>query len=400
MKLIEARTENHYDTGRVEGMTGSRKPFSILAAAALLVCATCGRERLPRSVLEQVRAAQERWLTADACRVFPEGLALSEEWAGEDPGLSRRPHLWPGFRRMKEAGLDAVVLMVTVPRSSPSPDVAAKAKESAFRSLEAIRRTALDHGDEIGLALSSQDAYRFEKEGKLAVFLGLDGGSALGRDVSLVRVYRDLGVRVLALCGDSPNEICGDAAGAGGAEDPGLSDFGRTVVAECNDAGIVMDVSRCSEKSCLDVVAASEAPVIVSRCHARALDGNPRNPGDETVLRLAEKGGIVNVRLGPENPDGAKPSSRRKRPSAVDIADHIGRFRELVGYDRVGIATGMSGESDLLLGPSGAIGLTVELLRRGYDEIELEKIWGGNLMDVFDQALAVSKSRSGREGAK
>jgi membrane dipeptidase len=120
------------------------------------------------------------------------------------------------------------------------------------------------------------------------------------------------------------------------------------------------------------------------------------------IPRLAEKGGIVKVRLGSENPDGAEPSPRRKRPSVAAIADHIGHFRELVGYDRIGIATGTccDGESDVPLAPSWAIALTVELLRRGYGESELEKIWGGNLMDVFDQALAVSKSRSGREGTK
>jgi membrane dipeptidase len=300
---------------------------------------------------------------------------------------------------MNEAGLDAVVLMVAVTSSSPTPDGYAKAKESAIRSLEAIRQMALDHSDEIGLALSSQDAYRLEKEGKFAVFLGLDDGSALGRDASLVRTYRDLGVRVLALCGDSANEICDTAAAASGAEDRGLSPFGRAVVAECNDAGIVMDVSRCSGKSFLDVVAASEAPVIVSRCRAPALGGDPRNPGDAMILRLAEKGGIANVRLGSENPDGSEPSSRRRRPSAGDIAGHIGHFRELVGYDRVGIATGTTGDGgrDAFLGPSRAIDLTVELLRRGYSETELEKIWGGNLMDVFDRVRQASEDIASRQ---
>ena len=95
----------------------------------------------------------------------------------------------------------------------------------------------------ISLALTPEDAYRLEKEGRHAAYIGLENGYALGADISLVSEYYKEGVRYLALWGDSDNAICDSALDLTGAEDGGLSDFGRRVVAECNRVGMIIDVA-------------------------------------------------------------------------------------------------------------------------------------------------------------
>jgi membrane dipeptidase len=340
--------------------------------APLILCATCGREGLPSSVMEKVREAHERWLVVDACRVAPVHPQAAEEAD------------WHDIRRLRRAGFDAVVLMISIPRLSPGPDGYAEARETAVRAIEAVRQEAVDHGGEIGLALSPQDAYGLEKEGKFALIVGLAGAHALGPDGSLAALYHSLGVRVLALGGAVEDDARDRAA----------------VVAECNRAGIVIDVSGCSDRSVRDVLAASEAPVIASHSLSRrALGDDPPGLSDETILTLAEKGGILNILPVRGNRSGSVFPSFRKRPSAAEAAaDEIDRLRKLVGLERIGIGTGprAGGGSEDRENPSWAIGLTVELLRRGWDEIMLEKMWGGNFMGVLARARQVSEDLKSR----
>jgi membrane dipeptidase len=236
----------------------------------------------------------------------------------------------------------------------------------------------------IGLALSSGDAYRFEKEEKLAAFIGLGNGYAIGTDLSLIESYHAKGVSYLTLCGDADNEICDSATDRAHPEDSGLSGFGRRVVMECNRVGMIIDVSHCSEKSFFDVLSVSRAPVIVSHSAARALCDRPDNMSDAMIRALAEKGGVAQVCFVPERL--ARPT-KKLGASVPDIADHIDHVTRLVGIESVGIGSAFNGGGGVA--GCGNIGemlnLTIELLRRGYGEYAVEAIWGGNIMRVFKQ---------------
>jgi membrane dipeptidase len=291
---------------------------------------------------------------------------------------------------MKEGGLDAAFFVVPVEQGERTQEGYASARESAALAIDRIRRATEENSHTIGLALSSGDAYRLEKEGKLAAFIGLGNGYAIGTDLSLIESYHAKGVRSLTLCGDADNEICDSATDRTHPGDSGLSGFGRQVVMECNRVGMIIDVFHCSEKSFFDVLAVSRAPVIVSHSAARVLCDRPENMTDAMIRALAEKGGVILICFIPERLVQPK---IKARASIQDIVDHIDHVTRLAGVEGVGIGSAFDGGG----GVSGCgdvgemLNLTIELLRRGYGENAVEAIWGGNVMRVFKQVTLLAE---------
>jgi membrane dipeptidase len=291
---------------------------------------------------------------------------------------------------MKEGGLDAAFFVVPVDQGEGTPEGYSSARESAARAIDRIRRATEENPLQIGLALSPGDAYRLEKEGKLAAFIGLGNGYAVGTDLSLIESYHAKGVRYMTLCGDADNEICDSATDKAHSVDSGLSDFGRKVVIECNRVGMIIDVSHCSEKSLFDVLAVSRSPVIASHSAARALCDRPENMTDGMIRALVERGGVIQVCFIPERL--VRPRTNAKT-SVSDIADHIDHVIRIAGIDSVGIGSAFDGGGGV--DGCGDVGemlnLTIELLRRGYGEYAVEAIWGGNVMRVFKQVTLLAE---------
>jgi membrane dipeptidase len=336
-------------------MGSKRRLFALPAAVALLFLG-CDSAGISRETMEQIRQAHARMLTV--------GAHVREI----------------DLRGMEKGGLDAAFFVVAVPQGDGTPEAHEKARESALRGIERIRRVTEAQASRIGLGLSPGDAYRNEKQGRLTAFIGLENGCAVGTDLSLVSAYHEKGVRYLTLCGDRDNAVCDSASDRTDPEDRGLSEFGRKVVAECNRVGMIIDLAHASERSFFDVLAASRAPVIVSRSASRALCDRAENLTDEMVRSLASKGGVVMVSFAPERLVPPKPARRSGIP---DIADHIGYLQKLAGEEGVGIASDCEDAGDLL-------DITLELLRRGNIERMIEAIWGGNIMRVFEQVASLA----------
>ncbi|MCJ7487164.1 MAG: dipeptidase [Candidatus Aminicenantes bacterium] len=340
--------------------------------------------------MSQIRQAHDRMLTVDAC-IDSIGNILEPGWKiGERHKLKKQGGGQVDLPRMKEGGLDAAFFVVPVEQGERTPEGYASAWESAANAIDRIRLVAEENSLHIGLALSSGDAYRLEKEGKLAAFIGLGNGYAIGTDLSLIEWYHAKGVSYLTLCGDADNEICDSATDRAHPEDSGLSGFGHRVVMECNRVGMIIDVSHCSEKSFFDVLSVSRAPVIVSHSAARALCDRPDNMSDAMIRALAEKGGVAQVCFVPERL--ARPT-KKLGASVPDIADHIDHVTRLVGIESVGIGSAFNGGGGVA--GCGNIGemlnLTIELLRRGYGQHAVEAIWGGNIMRVLKQVELIAE---------
>jgi membrane dipeptidase len=244
-----------------------------------------------------------------------------------------------------------------------------------------------------------------------------------------VKFFYDKGVRYITLCHTSDNDICDSSTDRRNPEDKGLSEFGRQVVAECNRLGMLVDVSHASEKSFYDVLATSKAPIIASHSSARAVCDNARNLTDDQLRALAKKGGVVQICfLGayvktppviPEREQAIKEmeakygslrdlrdeSLRQKamaerdainqkypqaQPTVKDLVDHIDHVKKVVGVDYVGIGTDFDGGGGVVGcdDVSGMIHVTEELIRRGYSDREIGKIWGGNFFRVFEKVIA------------
>jgi membrane dipeptidase len=329
------------------------------------------------------------------------------------------------FPRMKEGGLDAIFFAVYVGQASRSPEGNEKAKTQALRIFDQIHKTVKRHPDLVELALTSADGYKIEKRGKRALYIGVENGYPLGKDITLVKKFYDLGARYITLCHVRNNDICDSSTDTQGPEHNGLSKFGKEVVKEMNRLGMLIDVSHISDKSFYDVLKLSTAPIFASHSCARAICDSPRNLNDDMLKKLAYKGGVIQVcfvqeyvRKIPQPPERAEAMralfkkyrdydtiSEEKKQQAIkewmainekypsnlasvkDFVDHIDHIVKVAGIDHVGIGTDFDGGGALsdCFDVSQMGNITTELVRRGYTEREIRKIWGGNFIRVFQE---------------
>lgn len=325
--------------------------------------ARCGSDGPSSETLARIREAHHRMLTMDAHVEFSARVSQSTGRHTFDPAA------------MDKGGLDAAVIYAP-----------------AFEAITAIRRMIQEKKDRVGLGLAPEDAYRFEKEGRHTVFLGLGSGDAIGADLSSLADFHGQGVRFLKLCGDSDNAICDSPQAGADATDRGLSDWGKQVIAECNRLGLVIDVGGCSTGLIADVLAASRAPVVCSLGAAQGLCDVPGNLADDTIVAITRADGVVLV---PFEPRRLVPPNAARRAGIADIAAHVGYLTKLAGADGVGIGSNFGGGGGFpgCEDASEMTGLTFELLRRGVGEHDLEAVWGGNIMRVFKRAAGLAAAR-------
>ena len=381
---------------------------------------------------QNARELHDRVLTVDTHADTP-SLMLREGWdIGErhEPGQRRGAKI--DLPRMAEGGLDAEFFAVFVGQGVRTPEGYGRARERANRMLDAIHKMCEDYPQLVGLATAPEDAYRLEKEGKRAAFVGMENGYPIGIDLSLIEKYYERGVRYITLCHSSDNDICDSSTDRRNPEDNGLSEFGEKVVGECNRLGIIVDISHVSDKSFFDVLEVTKAPVIASHSSVRTLCDHPRNLSDEMLKALAENGGVIQICFVSSYIKETKPNPERDKAVAAlrekygsrreikdeaalkkmrqeyteiserypveiatlkDLVDHIDYVVKLVGVDHVGIGTdfdgggGVEGCDDVSEMPN----ITKELMRRGYSEEDIQKIWGGNIMRVLSKVIEAAE---------
>ena len=283
--------------------------------------------------------------------------------------------------KMKNGAWDSIVAAAYIRQLSRDDAGLNAAFLQADRLIdETLRQTAL-YADRAGIARTPADARRLKAEGKQAVFLGIENGYALGRDLSKADYFADKGIVYLTLCHNGHNDICDSASAQDHPEHGGLSPFGRAVVAALNRRGVMVDLSHASEKTFWDTLACSKAPVICSHSSVKALCGHRRNLSDEQIKALAAQGGLMGICLY----RGFLVNGGNA--SLDDVVAHIHYVRQLVGIDYVGIGSdfegggGVKGCND----SSELFNLTRRLLSDGYTEAETEKVMGGNFLRVMAQ---------------
>lgn len=336
------------------------------------------------------------------------------------------------FPRMKAGGLDAQFFAVFVAQGPRDSEGDAKAKKKALDILAAIRKSVAENQNVAEIALTPDDGYRLKKEGKRAVYLGLENGYALANDLTMVKKYYDMGIRYITLCHTSNNDLCDSSTDKKkGLEHHGLSPFGKAVVAEMNRVGMMVDVSHSSDDTFMDVIRLSKAPIIASHSCARAMCDNPRNLTDEDLRALAKNGGVIQMCFLSEYVKKTDPNPKRDSALAVvrqkyndfqdlsddklkearkeyreasrkypnklatvqDMVDHIDHIVKVIGIDYVGIGTDFDGGGDLsgCRDVSQMENVTLELVKRGYSEEAIRKIWGGNFMRVFREVQRLAR---------
>jgi len=329
--------------------------------------------------------------------------------------------------RMEQGELNGLFMVAYLgqgPRDSAS-HVAADEKVTEYFTL--IHQSLADNSDKLALALEPKDLETIAEENKIAIYIGLENGYPLGTDITKVRKFYDLGARYITLSHSSNNEICDSSTDPGGPEHGGLSEFGKEVVQEMNRLGMMVDVSHISDEAFYDVLELTNAPVVASHSSARALCEHPRNLTDDMIVKLAKNGGVVQVNAlsayvktptpNPERDDemaglqskygsfqeltaekrdeyrGEMMELREKYKddlaTVADYVDHIDHIVDLVGIEYVGIGMDLDGGGGLAdcYDISEIKNITIELVKRGYSEEDIVKIWSGNFMRVFSEVI-------------
>jgi len=398
----------------------NRSLFNVTSLVMTLLVISCQGRRDENNNTVQAREIHERVLTVDTHADTPLALDHIDLRGGTTPD-ERTGKV--DFPRMKEGGLDAIFFAVYVAQGPLNEEEYEKVREKAMTLFERIHAELKKNGDLAEPATCSADALRIETLGKRAVYIGIENGYAIGKDLSLVKTFYDLGARYITLCHSRNNDICDSSTDDEGPMHRGLSDFGKQVVEEMNRLGIMIDVSHISDESFFDVVEVSRTPVIASHSCTRTLCDHPRNISDEMLLKLKENNGVIQVTLVSSfvkqreneeamqqvydmlekkygDPDTLSPDRlelyRKERAeiretypreyaTVADLVDHIDHVVELIGIDHVGIGSDFDGGGGLkdCSDVSEMGNITRELVKRGYTEKEIAKIWGGNLMRVF-----------------
>jgi membrane dipeptidase len=389
--------------------------------ATALVMTVSGRAAQETALVTRALEIHKRVLTVDTHDDIPFDFATP----AVDPGV--RGERQVDLPKMREGGLDVGFFVVYVGQGPRTPEGYEKAKADAMTKFDAIHRmTEKMHPNTIGLAHTPADVERIHKSGKLVAAIGIENGYVIGKDLSLIRKYHALGARYITLAHGGHNDIADSATprpDEPAAEHNGLSAFGKEVVAEMNRVGIMVDISHIAKKAAMDAMAVSKAPVIASHSGARAVNDHPRNLDDEALLALEKNGGVVQaVALGgfvkndpPEKRAalealrkelgitgfgrGSVPSDKRaeydRRRAALDarwppanvqdFVNHIDHMVKLIGIDHVGISSDFDGGGGISGWNNAAetANVTIELVRRGYSEAQIAKLWGGNVLRVW-----------------
>lgn len=280
---------------------------------------------------------------------------------------------------MEEGLIDATFMVAYIPQGLRNDTSLRAATEYAVERLVQVKRQELLNPARMEIAYTPHDLVRLKHQQKKAIFLGIENGYALGKDLANIRRFKEMGVSYITLCHNGANDICDSARGQ--QEWNGLSPYGREVVGEMNRQGVMIDVSHAAESTFYDVLEASAHPIIASHSSARALCNHPRNLTDEQLKAIAAKGGVVQICLYKgfinENAEEA---------SLSDAIRHINHIVALVGTDHVGIGSDFDGDGELIgcRASNELINITVRLLEEGYSENDIKKIWGANLLRVMN----------------
>ena len=376
----------------------------------------------------------ETVLTLDSEVDIPYNFATDEL----DPGT--RTDLQVDLVKMREGGLDAAVFIVGVNQELRAPEAYETAKEQGLIKLNAIHRMAEDmHPDQIEIAYSADDVERIHNEGKLVALIGMVNGFVLGSEQELLDDYFDKGLRYIAFTHAGHNDLADSARPLARLDEPpteheGLSEKGRRLVERMNCLGIIVDVSQVTMETVKQMAELSKAPVIASHSSVYSIVASARNISDEGLLAIKETGGVIqivafsgyirpgnyeilneqvgalNESYGLEQGQVAEdlPAGRREAyseelskifqnlPKATmsQYVDHIDYVVDFLGIDHVGISSDFEHGGGVIgwMDASESLNVTKELVRRGYSESDIAKIWGGNFLRVLRDVEGVAQA--------
>ena len=425
-----------------------------LAAALVTIVSLAAAQPLAQgaadaALVAKARGIHDRVITLDThADINPDNFTRAKNY-------TQRLDTQVNLPKMKEGGLDAAFFIVYVGQGPLTPAGYDNAYKQAIAKFEAVHHLTKEIApDQIGLALTAADARAIAKSGRKIALIGVENAYPIGTDITRVKEFYDRGGRYMSLAHNGHSQLADSNTGErdGVWMHNGLSELGKQAIAEMNKWGIMVDLSHPSKAANMQALALSKAPVIASHSAARALADHSRNMDDEQLEALKKNGGVIQtvafasyVKVPkPDSPERAAaiaalrkefglpvpgaggaggggggggrgglnsltPEQRAKydarmaeidkktpgdpRATVADFVNHIDYLVKKIGIDHVGISSDFDGGGGVT-GWNGAeetFNVTLELVRRGYTEEQIGKMWSGNLLRVMADVEKVAK---------
>jgi len=384
-------------------------------------------------VTKQVYQLHQKLLTLDSHLDTPASLDLPG-WSIEEGHEVHGDYTQVDLPRMKKGGLDGGFWAIYTGQGPVTVEGFRKARDFAILRGLSIRNMVAADPANFALALEAKDAAPIAAAGKRVVYLSIENAYPLGEDVTLLKTFYDIGVRVSGFAHFAHNQFADSSTDPSGKPRfGGLSPLGKELLKEMNRLGIVPDASHSSDQVLDDLLALSTTPILLTHSGCKAVYGHPRNIDDDHLKALAAKGGVIQMnaygtylRASKPNPqrqealkalfgqlrEDAKLSPEKRaellakrqeidrlypdtdRPTFDDFMAHMLHALKVVGPDHVGVGAdwdgggGVVGMEDVVDLPK----ITAALLKAGYSEADIQKIWSGNVLRV----LAANEAGKGK----
>jgi microsomal dipeptidase-like Zn-dependent dipeptidase len=345
--------------------------------------------------------------------------------------------------KVSRGGLKGAAIAVFVPQGPRTPEGFAKARADAERKYDLIQAIAAQNPEKAEIAYSSEDVKRIAASGKFAIAISILNAYPLGADLSQIDYWYGKGVRILGFVHAGHNDWADSSRpnanlGNKPAEHNGLSPLGVDGVKRLNELGVLIDVSQLSSPAFKQVLSLTKAPVAATHSGVKGIVDNTRNLSDDELEMIRKNDGVAQmvafgnyVRPVPQEvidrqnalraefgfqgttaPPGMSDAKRKEfaernaaiveeapRATVAQFVNTIDYAVKKIGVDHVGISSdfnhggGVAGWNN----EGEAMNVTVELLRRGYSEKDIGKLWGGNFLRVWAKAQRLATDPKARQ---
>ena len=404
--------------------------LALLGAVSLGACSTVSPTPAAQNkagVSPEVYAIHQRFMTLDTHLDTPAFLDTVRGYDIMARHDVERDGTQVDYPRMIDGGLDGGFWAIYMGQGPLTPEGYQQVRDKALIRATSIHKMVAANPGVFEIALTSSDASRIFASGKKIVYLSMENSYELGDDLSLLDSFYKLGVRMAGPVHNGTNQLADSTnPGAVGAKWGGLSPMGREYVKRANELGIILDGSHSADTTIEQMIDLSATPIILSHHGCDGVHEHPRNLPDALLKKMAAKGGVIHMNaLGaflkdlPQSPErmAAMQALRQKmgdtdrlvgdayekflderaalnkkypevKATFEDYMEQILYAIKLVGVDHVGFGAdwdgggGVAGYEDILMLPK----ITDRLLKEGYTEADLQKMWGGNVVRLLKVA--------------